>query len=486
MLFDKILNVFKKDDADLSVDEIKQELEGAGIWHEDSGFVSSNLGFGTSRDKAMMFQYGISGRISHSVKDGMYRTSGLMRRIVDLPCNDAVRTGVDFMVPYSDAIEDWMDENDIWNIMSQAMKVARLQGGSVVPLDIDDGETDLSKPVNEKNIKSVKVGTYGPVLSSQRAWPRNYKPSVQPEVYTLQLSDIGAVDMHRSRLLVFQGVYCGQENVDRNQGWYESIVDLIYQPLMNYSADHNAASTMVKDFSQGIFTLGDYRKYMSQNSNDVVQATLRRMQAMDKMRSMINTIVLGPDEDYKRQSTNVQGLDSLIRLAKDFLCANGGIPHNKLFSESPGASLGESGGSQTRDWYDTVADIQRTTLAPNLRKLGKYKSIEMKEDGKVRFRFNPLWQPTAMDKAQIRKLTAEADAIEINSGVLTPEWVRATRYAYGDYDARVTVPEKFLETELSNKAVTGRKDSDDEALKAMILKRINKPSVKAIYDTTDE
>jgi hypothetical protein len=47
---------------------------------------------------------------------------------------------------------------------------------------------------------------------------------------------------------------------------------------------------------------------------------------------------------------------------------------------------------------------------------------------------NPLWQPTPGEQADLRLKTSQADQIEIQSQVVTPEEVAATRYGGAEYN----------------------------------------------------
>lgn len=472
------------------------------------GFYSNNLNIGTALDKSSMFAYSSLYRIANTTKDAMRRSNGLITRIIDLPCNDATRQGVDIRNEFSEELEAWLDDFEAWPLQSEALKEARGIGGAVIPLDVLDyngsriSMTDrealdlLRQPVNEKRIQDVRIGEYGPVLDLRRCQPLDYVQGFRPEYYLVDIGNSGQVVFHRSRLLIYQGQFTGHENAWDNDSWYESVIDLIYAPFKNYDVDHSIASTIMKDFTQPVLKLGSFANIARGNTPDVVAAYKAQLKTMHKLLSVTNALLLGPSDEYVRQTVNVTGIDKLIAAAKEYLCASTGIPASKLYGERAGASIGESGQSQTRDWDDLVADYQNQRLKAPTRQLLRYVAASNGYFEPIKMKWNPLRQPTPLEAAKIRTEIATADKLEIESGVQTPEWVRWSRYMGGEYASQLVIPEQVrpqVEQDAINALAIRQQQreqfaqqiqkADSAEIQALVIKRLHDKGVTGLYDT---
>lgn len=399
------------------------------------GWYSAQLGIGGARDKAQMLQFQGNGRLSPQTKDMLWRGSGLVKKIINKPTDDALRAGIDIRHKRAEDLQDALrqDDFDFWCMASKGMKLADAQGGSVTLLDVNDGQSDLTQPVNEDRIKWVRAWFQEPI----HAWyarPLTYSAEYVSDVYHVQFSNGESVDIHKSRMLVFDGIYAGPWNKYQNWGWAESILDIIYEPLRNFESDHGASSTLVKDFSQAVIKLAGFDGQTRANSSAAVAGAKERLKAMEILRSVVNAIVLDSNEDFQRYSTTVTGLADLIEIGKSYLATVTDIPRTVLFGEPPPASIGgNAGSSQRQDWHDTVSDRQEQRLRSQVAKALRYKGREIGIKDPIPFEFKPLSQPTALEQAEERKLISEADKNDIESGVLTAPIVMVSRFGSGEY-----------------------------------------------------
>lgn len=433
------------------LDSIKNELWNAHAYGSfgnsavmDS-FQSSDLGYGTGNDKAEMFSAYSQSRVPRWQLDSFYRSSGLIRKIVDLPVNDATRRGIKILHDESELIKMQLEALQIPQKSKRAAKYGRLFRLGVVFLDIDDGRM-LHEPVDLKNIRTINSATV-----YDYDWIRPYMfdwaDTIEPTYYSLTRS-MGESTIHKDRLLIFNGFDAGINNWVGTNGTGESIVDAIYRPFRNLDVDYNAASTMAKDFRVMIVKMLGFGQKAKGQNRDSVAAAKARYRTMKEMGSIVNGYVMGNEDNIEYLTTKVEGYPELVRLAKDYLCMVSGIPHTKLFNEGTGAGLNNGKGeSEANDWIDVVEDFQEDFFRPNYNKillyLAAYNGFEP-----FRFEFNPIAPRSEKEQSEIDKnraqteyLQARTDAQRLKDDIVTRKEIRVNRLInnQGDDAGRFTV-----------------------------------------------
>lgn len=366
------------------------------------GFQSSELGFGTSRDKAEMFSYRDSHRCSRRELNQMYRSSGLLRTIIDLPINDMTRRGFTIEHPAAPNICAMLEALNITPLCNKVGKWGRAFRLGAVVLDIDDGR-QVWEPVDVKKIKAINVAL---ALDSSFILPNDFCWWKDTEYYTVTADS--SLVVHRDRMLIFNGLDAGIENRLLSGGLFESVVDMVYQPFRNLSVDYNSASTLLKDFSVPVIKLAGFADKLKQNTSQTSADIRQRVSLMRRLLSVINGIVIGETDSYENLTRTVTGYAEIVRLAKEHLCFVAGIPHTKLFKEGTGGGLNNGKGeSEDNDWDDIILDLQTTSWQPELRKIITYTGALEGIYTPIPFHFNPLAQLTEKQKAEISKIKAE-------------------------------------------------------------------------------
>lgn len=463
-LIERISSAFRGDSADVRATQAVEAWLDSTQMRLD-GWSSSQLGLGGYRDKSTMMSFQANGRLSPQTKDQLWRGSGLVQKIINKPTDDALRAGIDIRHKQAEELQDALrqDDFDFWTMASKGLKLADAQGGAVYLMDVNDGQNDLTQPVNEDKIKWVRSWFQEPIHAFY-ARPLVYSAEYVSDVYRVQFSNGQSVDIHKSRMLVFDGIYAGPWNRYNNWGWNESIIDIIYEPLRNFESDHGASSTLVKDFTQSVIKLAGFDGQTRANSSNAVEGARQRMKAMEVLRSVVNAVVLDSNEEFQRYSTTVTGLSELIEIGKSYLATVTNIPRTILFGEQPNASIGGQGGvSQRQDWHDTVSDRQQQRIRMPLAKALRYKGREIGIKDPIPFDFNPLMQPSAKEQAETRKLTSEADALDIANKVVTASQVAVSRYGSGEYSTQMILPDAVVDRLRIEAEETPQEQSDRKA-----------------------
>lgn len=396
-------------------------------------WMSNKLGHGTSSDKAEMFTAASDFRRPRWELDNLYRSSGLIQKIVNLPINDMTRRGITIEHERAPEIQAALNKLRIFPKSNQAGRYGRIFQLGAVFFDAQDG-LPLSEPINLKRVRRINLASV-----HDAAWIRPYGfewwDMAEPTLYE-RTGSMGQVTIHRDRLMLFDGIDTGLNNRMANNGLGESCIDAIYRPFRNLDVDYNAASTMAKDYRIPIFKLSGFEDKAKNNTQASVDAAKQRYRTMKAMLSVINGFVMGEHDSMEYLTTQVNGYAELVKLTKDYLCFVSGIPHTKLFNEGTGAGLNNGKGeSEDNDWINVVEDFQEHLFRPQLDKIIAVIAATLGIFEPITYHFNPLVPETPLQREQRRKTRAEAekteaeaDHIRLTDALVTRQEVRVNRF----------------------------------------------------------
>ncbi|HDL6888369.1 TPA: DUF1073 domain-containing protein [Yersinia enterocolitica] len=119
------------------------------------------------------------------------------------------------------------------------------------------------------------------------------------------------------------------------------------------------------------------------------------------------------------------GLDSLQSQSQEHMAAVSSIPLVKLLGITP-SGLNASSDGEIRVFYDYIHALQQILFKDNLKRA--LDIIQLSEfgdiDPEITFEFEPLYEMSEKEKAEIRKIDADTDAVYITSSVLAGNEVR--------------------------------------------------------------
>ncbi|MBC2077670.1 DUF1073 domain-containing protein [Listeria booriae] len=144
--------------------------------------------------------------------------------------------------------------------------------------------------------------------------------------------------------------------------------------------------------------------------------------------------LIGANEDLKKESTSTTGMKDLLDYGWDYLSGVVRMPKSVLRGQEAGTLTGAQ--YDVMNYYARVSSMQENQLRPHLEYLTRLLMCCDDDAGpkidpdsfEWAIEFNPLWSVDSKTDAEIRKLTAEADKVYIDSGVLDPDEVYDTRF----------------------------------------------------------
>lgn len=389
-------------------------------------------------------------RLTEDDNRNLYRGDGFGRKVVDRPVGDMVREWFNVTNDTDGAINNFLiNELDAKKHVRSALTWAKVFGGSLVVMGIDDGSKDLEAPLNENNIRSFgflrvydchRVQWVSSDLYSDPAHPKFGEPEFY-SINPLQPTGTSLFRVHESRVLRFCGVHTDDKTRSENNWWEDSVYQAIFEQLHNLNGAYFSSKNIIDDFIQIILQIDNLQQMIAAGQDDLVK---QRLNIIDQGRHIMNTIMLDSKEQYSKEASSVSGLDKLLQEFGQALSAVTDIPMTVLMGRSP-AGQNSTGDSDIQLYYDNISDKQENEMLQSMNRLvflvqkTKEGPTKGKEIDGWSIEFNPLWQLSEKEIAEMKKVTAESDAIYINWGVVDPREVRDARFGGNEYSSELQV-----------------------------------------------
>lgn len=365
-----------------------------------------------------------------------YQYNGLFSKIIDRPAEEALKHGIEYNISdqtLADFLDDALDRLDWEEKATTAIRWARLFGGAVIVMLLDDGR-GLEEPVNWQDIRSVEeLRVYERAIVQPD--PNCYLTG-KAEYFDISSTYGGFFRVHRSRCLVFKNGSL-PEYAAPQQYFYWGLPEYvrIRRDLSIALHTHQSAANMIDKSVQPVYKQRGLQSTLAGPDGD--DQVLKRLQVLDASRGMLNSVAVDMDgEDYSFQTFQLSGASEILESTYSLLSAVTCIPQTILFGRSPSGE-NATGESDLENYYNFVEGIQKRMLKKNIRTLlkavvqaGVY-DRSIAESQTIKPTFKPLWslseaeQATVeLSKAQRAQATAQTAQLYIDMQVLQPDEVR--------------------------------------------------------------
>lgn len=375
-----------------------------------------------------------------------YQYNGLFSKIIDRPAEEALKHGIEYNISdqtLADFLDDALDRLDWEEKATTAIRWARLFGGAVIVMLLDDGR-GLEEPVNWQDIRSVEeLRVYERAIVQPD--PNCYLTG-KAEYFDISSTYGGFFRVHRSRCLVFKNGSL-PEYAAPQQYFYWGLPEYvrIRRDLSIALHTHQSAANMIDKSVQPVYKQRGLQSTLAGPDGD--DKTLKRLLVLDASRGMMNSVAIDMDgEDYSFQTFQLSGASEILESTYSLLSAVTCIPQTILFGRSPSGE-NATGESDLENYYNFVEGIQKRMLKKNIRTLlkavvqaGVYDG-SIAEPQTIKPTFKPLWslseaeQATVeLSKAQRAQATAQTAQLYIDMQVLQPDEVRQALARDGTLD----------------------------------------------------
>lgn len=395
------------------------------------GYVNLMNRYGTSKDATEHYQFAPEPDIPDDSLTLLYEGNGLFAKVIDAPAEEAIKHGFTLEDVSDQEVETFyqeaLDELDWEEVAMTGIKWARLFGGAIAVMLINDGG-GLEEPLNWKRIKSIDdIRVYDrsvvtPDFSTLFSYDPRHPFSTRgsrlgmPEFYRVN-SRYGSFVVHESRCLVFQnGVLPENASNTIYQFWGMPEYVRIHRALRDAEVAHGSGPKMLDRSVQPVYKMKDLAALLATEEGE--SQVLKRLQVIDMARGLLNSLVIDNEgEDYDFKSFQYTGVADVIDATCNFLSALTNIPQSILFGRAP-QGMSDTGEADQENWYSYNGRIQKRMLKSNLRYLlsiifqaGVYTG-EVDEVPKIKIKFNPLKTLSDSEQAELDNKKASTALIK--------------------------------------------------------------------------
>lgn len=342
-----------------------------------------------------------------------YNGSGLVSRVVDMPAQDATRMWREWQAEAAQIskLEDVEKQFGIQLKLQDALVDARLFGDGY--LFIDDG-TKASEPLDPDTSKGLRF-----VVKVDR-WQisegeYDYDPLSEfynrPSYYDLMGGDTALLRIHPSRIVHLVGRKRREYGNAARMG--QSVVSAVMDDLKAVDAVMANVADMTMEAKVDVVKIsGLLNKVMDPEE---LAAIMAKTQLAMTTKATNGALVMDmEDEDWQQKTMSFATIPDVIDRFQIAAAGAAQIPRSRLFGVQTGG-LGDSGKSDTVDYYDRIKSMQENEIQPPMTVMDKMtvKTALGSIPDEVHYNWRSLWQMDDKTKQEIGKMIVDRYAVAV-------------------------------------------------------------------------
>jgi len=378
-------------------------------------------GLGTSKDKTTANQYGFTPLTADQLEFA-YRGDWLPRKIVDIPAKDATRAWRTWQAEADQisAIESVEKSLGVQRKVRDALIKARIFGGAGIVIGVDSaGQWN-----EELQLDRVRRGAlkFLHVLDRYQLSAGEIETDVLSPNYGRPKYYIGpssTIQIHPSRVVHLTGALRPSTRTI-NDGWGDSVIQSMDDAIKNALGGSSALAVMMQEANLDVIKVPNFMNNLG--TTEYSNRLINRFQLAAVGQSVVRAKILDSEEEWNRVATSFTGVDACLTLLLQIVCGAADVPATRLMGMAPGG-LQATGDSDTRNYYDNVADLQTNELEPAMAILDEciIRSALGDRPEKIYYNWRPLWQPTESEMADIRLKNTQSLVNIFNTGLVPDE-----------------------------------------------------------------
>lgn len=383
--------------------------------------------------------------------EAAYRGSWIVGKIVDCVAEDMTRAGIDITTN-----EDAADINDLMNEVSKLKisqslcdleKWARLYGGALAivqikgqnlgtPLDISTVGKDQFQGLVvydrwQLNPDLGRVIQSGPDMGLPEFYSIVNNPTqLEPDAPTAT----GQILVHHSRVIRDIGIKLPYFQAITEMMWGESNLERLWDRLISFDNVTMSAASLVDRANLRMVGVEGLREILAAGG-PAQEALEAQFEMMRRMQVNEGLTLLDKNDEYQASAYSFAGLSDMMIQFGQQLAGACDTPLVRLFGQSP-AGLNATGESDIRMYYDSIKAQQESKFRSGWQLILQvmWRSVYGKPaPDDLHFEFVPLWQMSAIDKANIGKTNAESIIGAYEAGLIdSPTAMKELRESSGD------------------------------------------------------
>ena len=423
------------------------------------GMMNSRTKIGTSKDNRMVTV--IEPNIEdETLYEALYDASAVAKKIVDIFPKDATREWIELINLEKTDKGQVLKEMKRLNLREkiyQTLRYSRLYGAGL--LFIADGTPmdGWKRPINSKNkIQNlILFSNYNVQPSIEKEIDINSPHFGMPLYYSIisgedNTTRVQGFEIHHSRFIIIQGDDISRTAFIDNGYFNYGVLGKLQSVIKDWEISHDFIPDIISKYNLLVVKIAGMAEILQQDideGGDCKTGSLIIQEKMDELMQNVSSLNVGAidaeDDMEIKNPNNISGLKDLLESMSKNLIMKSDIPHTRLMGESPVGS-NATGNSTTLDWYDKIRQYQDAKIRTPLDNILTMISNNLRIVD-FDFIFLPLWQQTAKETAETKKLNAETDAMYIEDGVVSSEEIRASRFAGEVYSGDTTIDKDIKE-----------------------------------------
>jgi uncharacterized protein len=364
--------------------------------------------------------------------EAAYRGSWIVGQVIDTVAEDMTRGGITCTTNEdAEVIPDLMAEMTKLQILSsfrETVQWGRLYGGAVGVMQING--QDLKSPLKAKTVgkgdfKGMTVydrWQIWPVLTDLIvSGPNMGLPAYYDIVLGTNLNDpgmepggghtdeaSGRVRVHHSRCFRMDGIKLPYFQAITEMLWGESVLERMWDRLIAFDDATMNAGNLIHRANLRRVGVEGLREILAAGG-EAQEALIEQFNMMREFQSNEYVTLTDKLDDYTDTSYSFAGLSDMLIQFGQQVSGSAQIPLVRLFGQSP-AGMNSTGESDLRMYYDGILAKQesrmRNPMHTVLQVLWRSMTGQPLPDD-FNFKFVPLWQLSALDKANVAKVTTD-------------------------------------------------------------------------------
>lgn len=388
------------------------------------GLANALSGLNTERDKAAHSYYAEPTVDPHELLNA-YRGSWMARKIVDIPALDSCRAwrawqAADGQIELIEAEEKRLNAQ---GKVLEARKKARLFGGAAVYADFGD---DASKPLDLERVKKGGI-RFLTVFTPRQLVPGEIEMDPMseffgmPKEFTVAGGAAGQARIHPSRLTTFYGAELPDRDITSSAfGWGDSVLISVMSAVKQAESASANINSLIFEANVDVVSIEGLAEILKMSGGEDKVRDLLKLNLDAK--SNLRALILDAKNTYARKAVSFASLPDLLDRFDQHAAGAADIPMTRFMGMSPGG-LNSAGESDLRNYYDRISAGQTLEMGPALTRLDEalIRSATGTRDPAIHYDWNPLWQLSEKDKADIFKTKSDAArTIAGNGGTSEP------------------------------------------------------------------
>ncbi len=386
-----------------------------------------------------------------------YVEFSLVQTIVDLPVDDAFRTGFEIKSAQLDANDteilwNWLKKNQVIETIKYACKWARLNGGgAVIPVT----DQNPAMPLNIAAIKKDSRLEFKAVDQWELFWSQTNSTLGEYDNTLLQKEqntfyDYYGIRLHHSRVLAVKGKEAPSFIRPRLRGWGLSVLEVVVRNMNTYMKNQNVVFELLDEAKVDVYAIEGFSQALL--TKDGTNVITKRVQLGNMVKNYLNALVMDAKDKHEQKQMNFTGLSDVMVQNRIGIAADLRMPITKIFGMS---ATGFNSGEDDIENYNAMVQSEIRAkveyIVVDVLGIVCQKLFGFVPDD-LQIVFNPMREMTPKDEQEVKDKKFNRLTTALREGAIDhPTWAEGVN------------KDSLLPVEVDETAGMQVLDNDDEA-----------------------